>query len=329
MKTILTFLLLCTINFIHGQTKRGTFKLKTSTEKSIEKLIAKDTIAECPCKNGLMPAPYTDQEMMEYLIKNKYLPAGDPYIAERAYITMIINEENQIIGAEVSVNKPCRGWIPKKNTPKTIINASFPGGISLQDYTDDFYSLPEQVSANLKIARNIIPIRFWVEKDGSCTDIQILKSEEYDPLLKESLFNFLESMPKWNPGTVNGEVVENVIEAKLVVYKKVKTVYSWSVQAHFPLGSANFQKFFEENIDVPNLLCERSQRSRHIIPVTFKVSKNGVCSDFKILKEYTYDFRLASPTLTVLKKMPNWIPRKVNGKANDAYIETELIYECK
>lgn len=53
----------------------------------------------------------------------------------------------------------------------------------------------------------IVIVQFFVEKDGSITDIQVAHS--IDPALDREAVRVIKHMPKWNPGMNNGQPVRS------------------------------------------------------------------------------------------------------------------------
>jgi len=53
----------------------------------------------------------------------------------------------------------------------------------------------------------IVIVQFFVEKDGSITDIQVARS--IDPALDREAVRVIKHMPKWNPGMNNGQPVRS------------------------------------------------------------------------------------------------------------------------
>ena len=71
---------------------------------------------------------------------------------------------------------------------------SFPGGPS---------ALFEYLSKNIKYP--VVIVTFVVEKDGSITDVRVVKS--VDPSLDKEAQRVVKSMPRWIPGKQNGSAV--------------------------------------------------------------------------------------------------------------------------
>lgn len=57
---------------------------------------------------------------------------------------------------------------------------------------------------------------FVVEKDGSLSDIKILGKGKVDSRKSEELIRILKSLPKWNPGKQNGQIVRVLYVLPLV-----------------------------------------------------------------------------------------------------------------
>ena len=81
---------------------------------------------------------------------------------------------------------------------------SFPGGESaLRDFISKNLRYPK--FAKEKGIYGPVVVSFIVEKDGSLTDFVITRS--VDPSLEKEAIRVLQSMPKWNPGKLDGQFV--------------------------------------------------------------------------------------------------------------------------
>jgi len=80
----------------------------------------------------------------------------------------------------------------------------FPGGYkALFSFIDSVQIYPQEAVAK-KIEGRVIT-NFVVEKDGSISEITIVRG--VDSLLDNEAKRILEAMPKWKPGTQNGDIV--------------------------------------------------------------------------------------------------------------------------
>ena len=81
---------------------------------------------------------------------------------------------------------------------------SFPGGPSaLMQYLSSNIKYPVVAEENGVQGR--VVCTFVVEKDGSITDVRVVKS--VDPSLDKEAVRVVKSMPKWIPGKQNGSAV--------------------------------------------------------------------------------------------------------------------------
>ena len=80
----------------------------------------------------------------------------------------------------------------------------FPGGnAAMMKFLSDNIKYPKSAQDNGIQGRVIV--NFVVEKDGSLSDVQIVRGE--DPALDKEAVRVIEAMPKWKPGTQRGETV--------------------------------------------------------------------------------------------------------------------------
>ncbi|HEY4618758.1 MAG TPA: energy transducer TonB, partial [Flavobacterium sp.] len=98
--------------------------------------------------------------------------------------TKIVEEDNQIY-----------------NTAGIEVKPEFPGGMDkFYGYVAKNYRAPEEEGLKGKVY-----VTFVVEKDGSLTDIKVLRDIGYGTG-KEAI-RVLKSCPRWNPGVQNGKPV--------------------------------------------------------------------------------------------------------------------------
>ena len=81
----------------------------------------------------------------------------------------------------------------------------FPGGIeALIKYLNDNVRYPDEALKDAIEGKVIV--RFDVNKDGSISDITIVRSLQ--PLLDAEAVRVINAMPKWNPGTQRGKPIK-------------------------------------------------------------------------------------------------------------------------
>ena len=175
---------------------------------------------------------------------------------------------------------------------------------------------------------------FVVERDGSITNVKIVKSVESS--LDNEAVRVLMSMPKWIPGKQSGQDVRvrytvpvtfRLVEEKktgrdsLVVNELVvPAVPEGGAEAkmydvveqmpQFPGGPAELMKFLGQNVRYPEEAHKNNIQGRVI--VTFIVEKDGSISQAHVAK--SVDPLLDAEALRVVNSMPNWIPGRQNGE---------------
>lgn len=85
------------------------------------------------------------------------------------------------------------------------VDASFPGGATeMRKFIQAEILYPQIALQNWDQGR--LYVAFIVEKDGSLTNIQIL-GQGLTPELDREAMRLVSIMPRWIPGTMNGEIV--------------------------------------------------------------------------------------------------------------------------
>ena len=101
--------------------------------------------------------------------------------------------------------------VNKANTRNGCVNycgvdetqASFPGGKeALLYYLEETMKYPNVEAC----VQGRVIVSFTVMKDGSLNDIKVERS--LHPAFDEEALRVVKNMPKWIPGTLNGEIVE-------------------------------------------------------------------------------------------------------------------------
>lgn len=95
------------------------------------------------------------------------------------------------------------GLVPYMSVKK---KAEFPGGTNaLMDFLKTNLVYPE--AAQDSIIQGKVFVEFVVEKDGSITNMKILRAVH--PLLDAEAIRVVSIMPKWNPATENGKPIRS------------------------------------------------------------------------------------------------------------------------
>lgn len=101
-----------------------------------------------------------------------------------------------------------------------------------------------------------------------------------------------------------------------------KQVYTFVEEMpSFPGGDGDMQKFIFTNLKYPAKSIEYGVQGR--VTLRFIVTKTGEITDIENIRDTRGD-SLADSLIQVIKKMPNWIPGKHEGKAVDVYYTLPL-----
>lgn len=97
------------------------------------------------------------------------------------------------------------------NTAGIDVKPEFPGGLDkLTSYVNESYfkTFPSEVKGKVYSI-------FVVEKDGSLSDIKILR--RVDPTKAKELIRILQNSPKWSPGKQNGQTVRVLYSVVMII----------------------------------------------------------------------------------------------------------------
>ena len=119
-------------------------------------------------------------------------------------------ESNKINAEEVSnLNKT-----DNKNELVDTTQPSFPGGmIMFYKYVGNNFKIPENFKGSGKIY-----LKFFIEKDGSLTDIEIIRDLGFG--LGDEAARILKESPKWIPGQVNGKPTRMIYSLPITINSK-------------------------------------------------------------------------------------------------------------
>lgn len=203
----------------------------------------------------------------------------------------------------------------------------FPGGKeALMKYLADNLKYP--VDAQQKGLDGRVICNFVVEKDGSISDVEVVRGAA--PSLDKEAVRAIETMPKWNPGKQNGQVVrvrytlpvifklngtirfvppvikkdEDKKKSEAVKEKGSEDVFTVvEHQPEFPGGQSAMMKYITDNLRYPDIPGDGIQGR---VICTFIVEKDGSISDVKVVKGV--DPSLDKEAVRMIESMPKWKP---------------------
>ncbi|MEN2413909.1 energy transducer TonB [Flavobacterium mesophilum] len=131
-----------------------------------------------------------------------------------------VKTQNGTADAIITIDEPVYSSSTNTNEDNVVYNAAgidvkpdFPGGM------DKFYQFVDSNFKTPEGAKNItgkkIYITFVVEKDGSLTDIKILRDAGYNT--GAEAIRVLKSCPKWNPGEHNGKKIRVLYSLPIIM----------------------------------------------------------------------------------------------------------------
>ena len=205
----------------------------------------------------------------------------------------------------------------------------FPGGEqAMMEYIAKNVKYPKD--AKDKNQSGKVFVSFVVEKDGSVTEVKVLKGvcESID---NESV-RVVKSMPNWKPGKQKGEPVR-VSYCLPITFKlgdgqtatPVKTSDGSRVDMKpdqndvyqiveempkFPGGEQAMMEYIAKNVKYPEDAIKKNQSGR--VFVSFVIEKDGSITEVKVLRS-VYE-SLDDEAIRVVKAMPKWTPGKMKGE---------------
>ena len=179
---------------------------------------------------------------------------------------------------------------------------SFPGGSrALDAFLKENLKYSKSDVKGRKEAR--VNIDFVVNTDGSLSNIGVSRS--VNSQLDAEALRVVDMMPKWNPGTKNGNPVA-VYYVLPVIFKGKESNSSYPKVSDrtpmFPGGEGCLDDFIEKNMEYP--LSAKNDRIEGRVFVDFIVNANGKISDVNVLK--SVDYRLDEEAVRIVSNMPKW-----------------------
>ncbi|MBQ1874964.1 MAG: energy transducer TonB [Paludibacteraceae bacterium] len=153
------------------------------------------------------PAPEVQQEVeVLNVVEDDVKTESIEFSAEDNNSTIEITEVKEEVKEEVKVEEDKRDEVDENVVFKVVETMpSFPGGEqALMRFISDNVRYPAIAQENGIQGRSIC--QFTVEKDGSITDIQVIRSSGDETLDKEAK-RVIKSMPRWTPGKQRGKAV--------------------------------------------------------------------------------------------------------------------------
>ncbi len=249
------------------------------------------------------------------------------YLIYVLFATLAINAQNDVKPV------PAKGTTDDNqiyNTAGLDVVPAFPGGVAaFQTHINKKFN-----ERNVTPETNDIRVyaQFVVEKDGTLSDINILRSP--DKAIGDELVRIITTSPKWVPGSLNGKIVRVRYNVPMTIKRtkpkdkveafddnvavpdfnskkvedtenKVYIMPNLDEKPTFPGGTDAFLKLFDKNFDKSKLSFS-SYALADII-----VEKDGSLT--VTVSKATND-TVKAETERVLKSLPKWTPAKIGGQ---------------
>lgn len=188
------------------------------------------------------------------------------------------------------------------NTAGIDAKPEFPGGIR------EFYEFIREnfiAPTSKDFPGGNVYVTFIIEKDGSLTDIKVLRDLGFGS--GEEAKRVLSLSPKWTPGIQNGQQVRCSFSLPIVLQEYVHKTADVEKKPEFKGGIEAFYRFIAENYKVPNV-----KELIGKIFVVFVIEKDGNVGDVKIIRDLGYG--TGDEAIRVLKLSPKWNPGEQDGK---------------
>ena len=232
----------------------------------------------------------------------------------------------------------------------------FVGGMdALMNYLSTNIQYPAE--AQQKGIHGTVIISFIVEKDGSLSDVQVVRG--VDPSLDNEALKVIQKMPKWIPGQQNGRNVrvkytlpvefklnndvritinevsdgsrnsgqldnsKSSIGQKSVSEDEIYDVVD--IPPEFPGGQEALMKYVSENIHYPADAQKKGIQGRVIC--NFIVRKDGSIADVKVVRGV--DPLLDKEAIRMINSMPKWQPGMQRGKVVDVRFTLPIVFRLQ
>ena len=229
------------------------------------------------------------------------------------------------------------------------------GGMpALMEYLSKNIKYPEAAMKKGIQGRGIV--QFVVEKDGSITNVKILRS--VDPELDKEAVRVVSAMPKWKPGTQRGEAVrvrftvpvmfrltedktpvkyapiENKINELVVVgyapegttVPEEGTIFEVVEQMpEYPGGMPAMMEFISKNIKYPAAAQQAKIQGR--VTIQFIVNTEGNIINPRVLR--SADPLLDAEAIRLTTIMPKWKPGMQRGQAVNVKYSVPIMFRLQ
>lgn len=192
----------------------------------------------------------------------------------------------------------------------------FPGGDErMADFITTYLAIPYVDLRNDSAV--IVYVDFMVERSGYLADVKI----KYPGIraLDKEVVRLFSTMPRWNPGQLNGKPVDLRMTLPLRItlpntIRKPADVPTPSVSSlpQFKGGGQALRYHIRKNMRYPQEA--KAAGIKGAVTVEFLILANGNVGNPVTIGE-AIGYGLEEEAMRIVEKMPRWIPAKLDGKA--------------
>ncbi len=146
---------------------------------------------------------------------------------------------------------------------------------------------------------------FIIEKDGSLTDIKVLRDLGFGT--GEEIKRVLSLSPKWLSGEHNGQKVRCMFSLPIVFQGYVFKTADVEKKPEFPGGIEEFYRYISKNYNIPKI-----KQLVGKVFVAFVIEKDGSITEVKIIRDLGYG--TGEEAIRVLELSPKWKAGEQNGQ---------------
>lgn len=154
-------------------------------------------------------------------------------------------------------------------------------------------------------------VSFIIEKDGSVSNVHIIKGVPNGPGLDSEAVKIVRDMPKWEPGIQNDGPVR--VRFNLPIHFELedhnRRVYT--MVDEMPRFNGDIMQYLANNIKYPEK--EKDANITGTVYIGFIVEKNGKVKHVKVLRGVAGGPGLDAEAVKVVKHMPRWMPGTLKG----------------
>lgn len=147
-------------------------------------------------------------------------------------------------------------------------------------------------------AKGTVYVAFVIEKDGSVSNIKVLKGIRNAKMLDSEAVKVVSAMPRWKPAMDKGNPVR--VKYMIPIY------FSGDPSCTPPQFPYDLDDWISKQINYPTEAVQ--QKIEGDIYINFSVEKDGSISHINVAKSVKNGALLAQEAKRIVSIMPNWTP---------------------